>query len=71
MATYFKAVRVLRGPRAVLARWAQCQRSKLTDAQVQEVRARSTGARGEQTLMAREYGVTSALISLIMKGAYR
>jgi hypothetical protein len=42
--------------------------SKLTDAQVVEIRERSTGRRGEQTEMAAEFGVTQAAISWILKG---
>lgn len=46
-------------------------RAKLTDRQVQDIRARYTGRRGEQTEIAQEYGVTQALISLVVRGGYR
>lgn len=45
--------------------------AKLTDKQVAEIRARYTGRRGEQTELAREYGVTQANISLIVRRGSR
>lgn len=42
--------------------------AKLTDAQVAEIRRRSTGARGEQTAMAKEYGVSQVRISQLLRG---
>ncbi len=46
-------------------------RAKLTDAQVAEIRARYTGAWGEQTLLAKEYSVTQAHISSLVRGVAR
>jgi DNA invertase Pin-like site-specific DNA recombinase len=43
-------------------------RAKLTEKQVQEIRSRYTGAWGQQTAMAREYGVSQALIAKIVRG---
>lgn len=45
--------------------------ARLTDAQVLEVRRRYTGAWGEQTTLAREYGVSSNHINLIVRGLAR
>jgi len=45
--------------------------AKLTDAQVAEIRQRYSGTRGEQTALAREYGVTQALVHMIVKGSHR
>ncbi len=43
-------------------------RAKLTDAQVTEIRERYSGKWGEQSALAREYGVSQGLISQIVKG---
>ena len=45
--------------------------AKLSDADVREIRQRYTGVRGEQTLLAQEFGVTQALIHMIVKGDHR
>jgi hypothetical protein len=42
--------------------------SKLSPAQVAEMRARSTGAYGEQAAFAQEYGVCQQLVSRILRG---
>jgi len=44
-------------------------RAKLTDDQVREIRARYTGGWGEQTKLAREYGVSQGLVAQIVRGA--
>lgn len=44
---------------------------KLTDDQVAQIRATYTGKHGEQTKIARAYGVSGALISLIVRGLHR
>lgn len=44
---------------------------KLTDAQVAEIRSAYTGVRGEQTVLAHQYGVSLATISLIVRGKHR
>ena len=44
---------------------------KLSDADVQAIRARLTGRRGEQKELALEYGVSRSLINLIAKHEYR
>ncbi len=44
---------------------------KLSDSQVDEIRARYGGARGEQTRLAKEYGVTQAHVSAIVLGKVR
>ena len=43
-------------------------RAKLTDKQVREIRARYEGKWGEQTRLAKEYGVSQMLISQIVRG---
>lgn len=43
----------------------------LSDDDVRAIRARYTGARGEQTSLAREYGVSSNQINLIVRGLAR
>lgn len=43
-------------------------RAILTEPQVRDIRARYTGAWGEQTALAREFGVSQALISKIVRG---
>src|SRR3990167_9270260 len=43
-------------------------RAKLTEKQVHEIRRRYTGRYGEQTKLAREYGVSQMLISKIARG---
>lgn len=43
-------------------------RAKLTDEQVREIRRRYTGGWGEQTQLAKEYGVSQMLISQIVRG---
>lgn len=53
------------------ARGEKNHNARLSDAAVAEIRQKYTGARGEQTRLAREYGVTQALVSLIVGGAYR
>lgn len=45
--------------------------AKLTDAQVEEIRRAATGARGEQTALARKYGVKQAQIWRILNGVQR
>jgi hypothetical protein len=42
-------------------------RAKVTAEQVAEIRSRSTGRHGEQTELAREYGITQATVSKIIK----
>ena len=42
-------------------------RGKLTDDQIAEIRTQYTGSRGEQTTLAREYGVTKTHICRILK----
>lgn len=44
---------------------------KLTDAQVAEIRERYTGAHGQQAALAREYGVQSSYISVLVRGLAR
>ena len=44
---------------------------KLTDDQVVAIRATYTGTRGQQTSLARQYGVSAATISLIVRGLHR
>jgi hypothetical protein len=44
-------------------------RAKLTEAQVAQIRARYTGAWGQQTALGNEYGVSQATISAIVRGA--
>ena len=44
-------------------------RAKLTEAQVGEIRRRYTGVYGEQTQLAREFGVSQDLIGKIVRGA--
>ena len=44
---------------------------KLTDSQVREIRAGYSGAWGEQTRLAQEYGVHKTLISTIVRGNHR
>lgn len=39
--------------------------------QVLAIRSAYTGRRGEQSSLAREYGVTPQLIQMIVKGAHR
>lgn len=41
---------------------------KLTDDEVAEIRRRYTGARGEQTVLAREFGVSQAHVSQLVGG---
>jgi len=50
------------------ARGEDAGRAKLTDSQVREIRGRYTGAWGEQTRLAREYGVSQMLVSQIVRG---
>ena len=45
--------------------------ARLTDAQVAEMRSRVTGKRGEQAALAREFGVSQATVSLIVRGLHR
>lgn len=45
--------------------------TKLTDEQVAEILAAYTGTRGQQTELARAYGVSGATISLIVRGKHR
>lgn len=45
--------------------------AKLTDAQVAAICTGFTGVRGEQAQLAREYGVSQATISLIVRGLHR
>lgn len=45
--------------------------ARLTDEQVQQIRDRITGVRGEQAALAREFGVSQATISLIVRGLHR
>lgn len=45
--------------------------ARLTDDQVTQIRARYTGTRGEQARLAREFGVSAATISLIVRGRHR
>lgn len=45
--------------------------ARLTDAQVAAIRAAITGKRGQQAQLAREYGVSQATISLIVRGLHR
>jgi hypothetical protein len=45
--------------------------AKITDEQVQQIRDRCTGVRGEQTALASEFGVSAALVSLIIRGRHR
>lgn len=44
---------------------------KISDAQVREIRARYTGAWGEQAALGREYGVSTNQINLIVRGLAR
>lgn len=52
-------------------RGEQNPNAKLTDVQVSEIRLRYTGRRGEQSALATEYGVTQALVHMIVKGRHR
>lgn len=45
--------------------------ARLTDQQVAAIRAAITGTRGEQARLTREYGVSQATISLIVRGLHR
>jgi len=45
--------------------------AKITDAQVQQMRDRYTGVRGEQAALAAEFGVSPDLVSLIVRGLHR
>jgi hypothetical protein len=45
--------------------------AKLTDEQVEEIRRSVTGVRGEQAALARDFGVSQATISLIVRGLHR
>lgn len=45
--------------------------ARLSDEQIAEIRARSTGRYGEQTALAEEYGVTQAYIGKIIHGKNR
>ena len=45
--------------------------ARLTDAQVADIRSHITGRRGEQAALAREYGVSQATVSLIVRGLHR
>lgn len=45
--------------------------AKLSNAQVSEMRARATGRHGEGRALAREYGVSAALVCKILKGQIR
>src|SRR3990167_2545331 len=51
------------------ARGEKHGRAKLTEAQVREIRRRYTGEYGQQGAMAREYGVSQALIAKVVRGA--
>jgi len=44
---------------------------KLTDAQIAEIRSNYAGGWGEQTKLARDYGVHNSLISAIVRGIHR
>lgn len=45
--------------------------AKLTDDQIREIRSRYSGIRGEQSALAREFGVTQSLIYLIVRKDHR
>ena len=45
--------------------------ARLTDQQVDDIRAAYTGARGEQSALARAYGVTPQLVHMIVRGKHR
>lgn len=55
-----RAAKVIRGD-------YELSRAKLSWEQVQEIRAKYTGARGEQTALAKEYGVTQATVHNIVR----
>lgn len=46
-------------------------RTVLTDAQIGEIRARTTGTYGEKSALAREYGVSANHIGWILSGKRR
>jgi hypothetical protein len=53
------------------ARGERNHNAKLTDAEVRAIRARYTGLRGEQSALAREYGVTPQLVQMVVRGGHR
>lgn len=53
------------------ARGERNHNAKLSDADVADIRRAYSGARGEQSALARVYGVTPQLIQLIVKGGHR
>lgn len=62
--------RVARVPHPA-ARGERNHNARLTNDQVSAIRSRYTGKRGEQSALAREYGVTPQLVQLIVRGSHR
>jgi hypothetical protein len=48
-------------------RWSH----KLTDEQIAKLRSSYTGARGEQTALARQYGISQGYVSMLVRGLSR